>query len=382
MKIAIIAQFPFAVLDGPMEGRAAGHSATWLPQLATSFEATSLEIHWFVLGHKEQSARIVKKWGQTFHLIPCPSISTSLLLCRWPQRFAFRKLYKNIKPDIIHCWGTENLFGAALLDFYGPSILSMQGVVSTCYKTGDLRGWRWKLFRYWEGVSVAKSSIVTAESQWGINQVLKIDSSKATRRIEYGVSPGYYEIKWKPNPKEPRIFFAGSLNRLKGVDILIEMLKRYPKRPWTLVFAGDGYFRKELLALNDASVEVLGLLKTSEIQEQMSRAWALVHPSRADTSPNVVKEARVIGLPVIGSPNGGHAEYIEHGKDGLLVETEDPSDWFHSLDLICRDFEACVAMGAANHSWFQQNFRPEKTAEQFLKLYAEMLGSKTAGHSV
>ena len=72
-----------------------------------------------------------------------------------------------------------------------------------------------------------------------------------------------------------------------------------------------------LRELNDPSIEVLGMLKTNDVQAQMSKAWALVTPTRADTSPNVVKEARVIGLPIIGSPNGGHAEYIDHGNDGF-----------------------------------------------------------------
>ena len=381
-RIVVISQFPIGALKDIVGGRGAGQAATWLPQLASSFgRQVKFDIHWCILSAEIREDKVFEKWGQTFHLIPSPGISISMMLCRWPQRIAFKKLLGTLKPDLIHCWGTENLFGAALVDFHGPSILSMQGVVHAIHRTGDLKDWRWKLFRHWEKVSMAKASLVTAESQWGLDQVREIVPLKSMRKVEYGVSPSYYQVEWKPQHGDPRIFFAGGLNRLKGVDILVEMLKRYPNRPWKMVFAGDGYLRDELLALNDPSVEVLGVLKTSEVQEQMSKAWALVHPSRADTSPNVVKEARVIGLPVIGSPHGGHAEYIEHGKDGYLVETENPEEWFNVLGAICRDFEACTAMGAANHGWFRQYFRPEKTAEEFLELYAEMIGLRSASRS-
>ena len=382
MKIALIAQFPFDVLERPMEGRGAGQTATWLPQLAAAFEGrTDFEIHWCVLGHKATEPRTQKKWGQTFHLIPSPGFSMSLLLGRWPQRLAFRKLFREIKPDLIHCWGTENLFGAALLEFRGSSILSMQGIIHTIFKTGGLKGWRWTLLRHWEMTSLSRATVVTSESDWGLAQVLTLNSAKPTRKIEYGVSPGYFDIPWNPDPEEPRFFFAGSLTRAKGIDILLEMLRRHPRRKWKMVFAGDGALANDLRALNDPSIEVLGVLKTQEIQLQMSRAWAQIHPSRADTSPNVVKEASVIGLPVVGSPHGGHAEYIEHGKDGSIVHSEDPEDWFEALDHLCSDYESCRAMGAARHGWFREHFRPEKTAETFLDLYAEMIGSQSDDRS-
>jgi glycosyltransferase involved in cell wall biosynthesis len=166
------------------------------------------------------------------------------------------------------------------------------------------------------------------------------------------------------------------MNRLKGIDILLEMLRRHPQRPWTMVFAGGGYLGDALRALNDPSVEVLGMLRTEQVQAEMSKAWALVLPSRADTSPNVVKEARVIGLPVVGSPHGGHAEYIEHDKDGFIVDSEDPEAWFEALDRLCKDYALCRTMGSARHEHFRDYFRPEKTAEAFLDLYREMLELK------
>ena len=125
--------------------------------------------------------------------------------------------------------------------------------------------------------------------------------------------------------------------------------------------------------LNNPSVEVRGLLTTKQVQEEMARAWALVMPSRADTSPNVVKEARVIGMSIIVSPHGGHAEYVEHGVDGLQVDSEDPDAWFTALDSLCADFVRCKVMGRVHHQCFREHFRPKNTADQFMELYRELV---------
>ncbi|MDP4625467.1 MAG: glycosyltransferase family 4 protein [Akkermansiaceae bacterium] len=374
IKICIFAEFPLSAISGEVSGRGGGQAATWLPQLAKAWEqVTDCEIHWAIFDRTAKTEDTQYCWNQTFHQIPCPGISASMLLGRLPHRKAAQRLLNRLKPDLIHCWGTENLNGSALLEFDGPSILSMQGVITTYFKTGDLKGWRWNLFRHWEPVSLRKASVVTSESQWGLNQVKSIVSGKNLHKVEYGVHLSYYSVPWQPKASQPRILFVGGLNRLKGVDILLQMLKKHPNRPWKMVFAGGGYLADALRALNDPSIEVLGMLKTEQVQAEMSKAWALVMPSRADTSPNVVKEARVIGLPVIGSPNGGHAEYIEHGKDGLIVVSENTEDWFKALDSLCRDFDTCRAMGVVRHQWFRHQFRPEKTAEGFLELYRRMM---------
>jgi glycosyltransferase involved in cell wall biosynthesis len=373
IKIAIIAEFPIGVLTGQMMGRGGGHAATWLPQLATAWkDITDCEIHWCVLDRSTRKICSVRRWNQTFHRIPSPGVSVGMLLGRWPQRLAYRGVLRNINPDVVHCWGTETLHGVALWEFDGPSILSMQGVVATYAKTGDLKGWRWKLFKHWESQTIRRATLVTSESQWGLDRVAEIAPGKKSSRVEYGVFPGYYEIVWSPEPAKPRILFVGGLNRLKGVDILVEMLRKHPVRNWKMVFAGGGYLEGPLRALNDPNIEVLGTLKTGEVQDQMAKAWALVLPSRADTSPNVVKEARVIGLPVVASPHGGHAEYIQHGIDGLIMHSECPEDWFQALDRLAADLDKCRSMGVVHHKQFRDYFRPENTASQFLGLYREL----------
>ena len=373
-KICIFAEFPLSAISGESSGRGGGQAATWLPQLARAWETcTELEIHWAVFDRSADKSETITGWNQTFHRIPCPSITVSLVLGRWPHRQAANALISSLGPDLVHVWGTENLLGAALLDFDGPTILSMQGIIHTYFKTGDLRGWRWRLFKYWEPVSMRKATIITSESDWGLARVSEVVTGKPLRKIEYGVFPSYYDIEWNPAPEHPQILYAGGLNRLKGIDILLKMLKKYPKRTWKLVVAGSGYLERALRELNDPMVEILGTIKTPELQARMSSAWAMVHPARADTSPNVIKEARVIGLPIVVSPHGGHSEYVKHGMDGLIIDGDDPDEWFQVLDGLAKNYSLCRKMGQINHSFFRDCFLSSKTASEFLKLYQDIV---------
>ena len=377
IRVAIMAEFPLGLLTGEMQGRGGGHAATWLPQLAQAWEnASACEIHWCVLDRTAAKPAAVRKWNQTFHRIPWRGVTAGMLLGRWPERLAYRRILREVCPDVIHCWGTETLHGAALWEFGGPSILSMQGVIAVCAKTGDLKDWRWKMFEHWECGSIRKATVITSESQWGLDRVAELVPGKETRKIEYGVFPSYYDISWQPRADAPRVLFVGGLTRLKGVDILARMAERHPRRQWKMVFVGDGYLAESLKTLNDPHVEVLGTLTTAQVQEQMAAAWVLAHPSRADTSPNVVKEARVIGLPVVASPHGGHAEYVSDGTDGWIVDSAEPDDWFAKLDAMCADHGLCRRMGEARHDYFRSYFRPGNTAQAFLSLYQELGAGK------
>lgn len=373
-SICIFAEFPLKSLKEGLVGRGGGQGATWFPQLAQSWEScVEFDIHWGVFDKSLKNKESITYLNQTFHRIPSVSTSASLLLGRWPHRLSASNLIRNVKPNLVHCWGTENLNGAALLGFKGPSIVSMQGIVSPYLKTGDLNTWQWKMFRHYEKTSLRLAKFVTSESQWGLDRVAEIHPSVSSQRIEYGVHPSFYRVTWAPVTIQPRFLFVGGLNRLKGIDILIEMLRRHPKRNWKMVFAGDGYLMNALKSLNDPMVEVLGMLKTEQVQQEMSKAWGLVMPSRADTSPNVVKEARVIGLPVVGSPHGGHTEYIAHGRDGLIVESSNADAWFQSINSLAMNYQLCRSMGNYRHEHFREYFRPEKTAEEFLNLYRSLL---------
>jgi glycosyltransferase involved in cell wall biosynthesis len=108
------------------------------------------------------------------------------------------------------------------------------------------------------------------------------------------------------------------------------------------------------------------------MQKHLAEAWALVVPTRADTGPTVVKEARVIGLPVIGSINGGLRDYIRSGENGLSIEPLDAEGIAVACNEIMADYSRLREMGASGHANDREYFRPERCAAAFVTLYKEI----------
>ena len=104
----------------------------------------------------------------------------------------------------------------------------------------------------------------------------------------------------------------------------------------------------------------------------------LLSPSRADVSPNAVKEAVVMGLPVIGTAIGGIPDYVFPGQNGLLVPAGD-------LDALVKALEE-----AARHPQFSRGevdpatlarcrdyLSPARMAEGFLRVYGKVLNASS-----
>jgi glycosyltransferase involved in cell wall biosynthesis len=160
----------------------------------------------------------------------------------------------------------------------------------------------------------------------------------------------------------------------KGVDVLLEALQQLSGCSWKVKFAGDGPLRKNVESCGLPNVEWLGVLPWVDLQREMRHATCLVHPTLADSSPNVVKEARVIGLPVITTRHGGQAGYIRDGENGVIVEPLDASGLASALTRVMDDPQLARRMGATRHAEDRDYFRASRTARGFMEIYEELLG--------
>ncbi|MCX6960779.1 MAG: glycosyltransferase, partial [Verrucomicrobia bacterium] len=220
---------------------------------------------------------------------------------------------------------------------------------------------------------VRAATIVTSESEWGLDKVREVAPDIDGRLVEYGVNPSFYDLPWNPDPSHPVILYCGGTDWRKGFDLLFGALTLAPAPRWTCWIAGGGYIPSEQIGMLPPGTEILGNLNWSQLQERMSRAWALVLPTRADTSPNAVKEARVTGMPVITSRHGGQSGYIRDGENGMIVDPLTPEGLRKAMDALLSDYSLTKNMGAARHAEDRDYFRPERTAEGFTAIYRELV---------
>jgi glycosyltransferase involved in cell wall biosynthesis len=373
LRVAILAEFPLSALTGGAVGRGGGQGCTWLPQLALAFqEYKDLEIHWVILDRTIRRRMVVEALGQYFHRVPAVKFSMDLALYYLPARFVLGREIKRIKPDVVHAWGTELIYPAALQDFKGPTMLSMQGVLTEYQRIGGLPSdWRWKKMISTEPAMIRSASIVTSESQWGIDRVKEIDPEADVRMVEYGVHPSFYDLEWKPDPARPYALYVGGGGTRKGLDVLIEAMKLLPNRQWELRLAGDSSMQAACDAAGLKHVRCLGMLSWADMKTQLQGAWCSVLPTRGDTSPNSVKEARVIGVPVVTTLNGGQAGYIRNGVNGRIVNPLDAEHLAAALDDVMSSHERAKTLGKGRHGEDRAYLHPQRTAEGFVEIYRQ-----------
>lgn len=373
-RVCILAEFPLASLDVGAKGRGAGQACTWLPQLAIAFEERSdLDVHWLILNRKALRYRVRRELGQSFHLVPAVPFSADLALNYLPARIGLGRLIRKLKPDVVHAWGAELIYPAALQDFKGPRVFSLQGSLNYYRQVGGLPDdWRWNKMVSTEASFVKAATLVTAESPWARERVLDLDPKADCRLVDYGVHRSFFDTSWEPDPEKPYALYVGGGGHRKGIDVLCKAMHQIGPQPWRMCFAGDEGLRREVEESGAPNCDYLGMLPWDQLLHALKGAWCLVVPTRADTGPTVVKEARVVGVPVIGSVHGGVRDYVRHGVNGLTVNPLDETNFAAALRDVMSSHARAVQLGRGRHEEDRADFDPALTAEKLATIYHEL----------
>src|SRR6202041_488051 len=131
-----------------------------------------------------------------------------------------------------------------------------------------------------------------------------------------------------------RVAFVGRLAREKGIDILLEAMRRIGSRQLKLDIFGIAANREgeslkqKVLDADDRRIRLLPPFANANAITELRAYDCLAVPSQwLETGPLVVLEAFAAGVPIVGSNLGGIAELVEHGKNGWLVEPASIEAW-------------------------------------------------------
>jgi len=186
------------------------------------------------------------------------------------------------------------------------------------------------------------------------------------------VRKSFYEVSWCPQEQNPYAVFVGTIHPRKGIEDLVAAFSKLERRyRLKVIGTGDASYVREIQRRSTDNIEWLGGQPLEQVQKEMSGAWCLVLPTRADTSPNVVKEARVIGLPVITTRNGGQASYVRDGEDGYFVECGDVGGLIKKMQVVLGSLVKAREMGDKGRKRYWHLFLAKRTAEAFSKIYKQ-----------
>jgi glycosyltransferase involved in cell wall biosynthesis len=183
-----------------------------------------------------------------------------------------------------------------------------------------------------------------------------------------------------------RVGIVGRLTPWKGQHVFLRGFARaFPEPDVRAVVIGSATFgedayERELRALAERlriadRVEFTGFV--DDVEAELQRLDVLVHASvTADPLATVVLEGMAAGLPVVSTDDGGHAEHVENGREGLLYAPGDVEALASALEHAAADPELRARLGAAGREKARQ-FESEAIVERMLGLYGELVGSRS-----
>jgi glycosyltransferase involved in cell wall biosynthesis len=173
--------------------------------------------------------------------------------------------------------------------------------------------------------------------------------------VYHGLNPDFARLVAGESSHPPegplRVASVGRMVEKKGFDVLVEAAARVHARgiPIRLVLAGEpgpaGELVDALVTRHglDAHVERRGPLSQPELLALLrdchvfALACRVAHDGDRDGIPNVLVEAMAAGLPVVSTRVSGIPELVSDGRDGLLVDPEDPEGLAAALTRLAGD---------------------------------------------
>jgi glycogen synthase len=178
------------------------------------------------------------------------------------------------------------------------------------------------------------------------------------------------------------LLFFGSLWKLKGVDVILEILGEVlsANPGYYFVFVGKdlgaGSRLKAVQERSDGRVYYFNSMPHARLYPIIKEAVAVVLPSLYDNCPNACMEAMACRRIVIGSREAGFDELIEPGKTGFLARQGDAKDLLRIINHVLRlPREACTAIGDAAHTKII-GFGPERAIPQLVAFYTSVVAGK------
>jgi len=351
-----------------------------------------------------------------------PAIPSNLPVDLWGYRSAYR-LLDQLRPDVVH-FVAKMLFPsvmAACIRLNIPTAFTVVDQYLLCPKVylrrrdgADCRRnhgiWCGSCMRYDSGGNIMElmgaiggghmASLVRARlvDRLGrqLSAIVTLSETSKQRLVEYGfdaekIHPIYhYRIKiddndTSPDPfPEPSVLYAGSLTEVRGPQVAIKAFKYVTRAipDAVLRIVGPDIDVRPYKPDLDKLVKKLGLennvlfmgkRENKEVIKTIKRSNIVIVPLQwpNEFGPVALIEAKYMGKPIVASRIGATHEFIEDGKEGFLVEHDNPTAFAERIIYMLRNPDIAKQMGEYAHksTEFLQGSGP---TEKIMDLYKKI----------
>lgn len=174
------------------------------------------------------------------------------------------------------------------------------------------------------------------------------------------------------------VLCVARLAKEKSIDFLIKTFSEFSKtNPDTyFVIAGDGPEKGNLQKLIGKlkignKIIMLGMIPYADIPKIYNGADVFIFASQTETEGMIVPEAMSSGLPVLAVRDRVFEQFIESGKDGILVE-KNKDEFNQNLEKLLKDKNLRKTIGKNARKKIEQ-FSLNEIAKKFENLYKQLV---------
>lgn len=330
----------------------------------------------------------------------------------------WKKVNKEVKPDVVHLHGTEFAHGLDYLIANGSDnvVVSIQGLVSVYYYYYYYGGIRERVVRkYFTLVDLLRRNTmvdgaknfarrgkvereilrrvnhIIGRTEWDKAHVWEINPNAKYHFCSETLRDEFYKHKWSYDKCEKHSIFVSQAGYpLKGLHQIIEalplILKYYPdtkvyiagkditnKKPWYR-YVGYGKYIRHLIKKYNLKDHILftGSLNEQQMCERYLRSNLFVCPSSIENSPNSIGEAQLLAMPYLASYVGGSMDLVGSNTTSLYRFEETVMLAKKICEIFAKDrFES-------NREEIRWRYDAEKNLRDLLAVYEEILSRNKA----
>lgn len=387
-SVAWIADYPVEWLpDAPEAVRrnTRGHPSTWQAVLLGELEQRpEIRLHILALRKGIQRDLTFTRNGVTFHVLRAPGGWRAPSFF-WVDTVLLRRALARIRPAVVHAWGTERAAGLVASRLGYPYVITLQALLTWYAELVPLDHYH-RFTSWFEPMSLRRARWATTEGAFTARYLRQRYPRLGVRQIEHAPAWVFHRIDRHPQRAPLRFLAVGTLGYRKGSDLLLRALDRLRSEldfRLIVVSAPHREFLRSIESVVSPSlwerVEFKPDLTATQVAAELAVATMLLMPTRADTSPNAVKEAVVAGVPVVASAIGGIPDYVLPERNGLLFPSEDLEAFVAQIRAASR--HPLFAEGKVDAACLceqREYLSPRRMAEQFLEVYGQVAAAPAA----
>lgn len=368
------------------------HPATWLRNGALALvEKPDIELH--VLSYDKRFLRDYHFTDRRIHFhffhVAVPQIPRPIALYQI-DRWKFYGALKEINPDVVHGHGTENLFSYVAVTSGYPHVISIQSIISHMiwqYRRISRRALEHFIVQFIERYTIRRAQNFIIKAPFAESFVRRLNPTAPVHLLENIVNDAFFGVRRRPASARRRIVFVGVLINIKGVEELIKAFNQvapdYPDIELHLFGTGTpAYVNGVLRPLSRPYADRIifrGQVPSEQIAREFEDASAVVLASYNDMSPNVLAEAMVAGVPVIGSDVDGIPFMITHDRTGQIVPMHNVEKLAAAVRRYLDDPRLAERYSAAAQEEARRRYGKERYVETLLDIYRSAIKNAPAG---